>query len=149
MNNKPFIINNQILVNPELGLIEQKDSGHETRVEPKLMHLLCVLVMHNHELVLRGLLARHVFSNMGKEGTVELTKGILLLRKALGDESNALIETVEGKGYILHASVDFGSGVVMPEMEIAANKPGVYWIIGFVVIALMITGYFIYRTLHP
>ena len=31
MNNKPFIINNQILVNPELGLIEQKVLADEHR----------------------------------------------------------------------------------------------------------------------
>ncbi|SHM10000.1 transcriptional regulator [Mucilaginibacter sp. OK098] len=146
MIEKPFIINNQFFITPLLGLIKQNDGQNETRLEPRLMHLLCMLVANKGELVTRALLTKEVWDNYGNadEG---LTQAISYLRKIFNDDGKTLIETVPKKGYVLNAII------TIPKTEnnvvkVNPNKKKVYWIAVVVITALIIGGYFIFRTSH-
>lgn len=96
MIEKPFIINNQFSIFPLLGLIKKNDGQNETRIEPRLMRLLCMLVENKGELVTRTFLTKEVWDNYGNadEG---LTQGISYLRKVFNDDKKTLIETVPKK----------------------------------------------------
>jgi DNA-binding winged helix-turn-helix (wHTH) protein len=144
MNNKPFVINNRFIIYPELSVITQKDTEKEIRVEPRIMNLLCTLVLYNHELVLRGLLIKTVWNNFGSanEG---LTQAVSYLRKILEDDTESLIETVPIKGYILHAAINFGIKEEKTPAEMAKGKETLYWVLAVILTALIIIGYSIYK----
>ncbi len=144
MNNKPFIINNRFWIYPDQGLIKQQEGDKETRVEPRLMHLLCLLVMSNYEVVGRGLLITHVWHNQEKAGE-ELAKAIAYLRKLLDDSTKPVIETVPNKGYILHAAINFDLDEEKSINQVVAGNRQLYWVIAAVLLAVIITCYFIFR----
>src|ERR1700759_2080807 len=119
MIEQPFFVNELFLVNPLLGLVKQNDQPKETRLEPRLMHLFCILAEHNGKLVTRELLTKEVWDNYGNadEG---LTQAISYLRKVFNDDDKILIETVPKKGYVLNAVIQ--TNIHHQKKEIAAPK---------------------------
>ena len=152
MNNKPFILNDQFWIYPQLGLVKQIDPAKETRLEPRLMHLLCILVAHTGELVSRELLTKEVWDDYGSadEG---LTQGISYLRKILNDDAKELIETVPKKGYVLHAVITTEALISQVEQPRNYNKKKAYWITAAILIVVIVAAYFIFyhspRSAYP
>jgi DNA-binding winged helix-turn-helix (wHTH) protein len=108
MDSQAFIINNNFLVEPSLGLVIRQESGEkirlETRLEPRLMQLLSLLAASDGGMVTRADLMQQVWDNYGNAGD-GLTQGICYLRRVLGDEDKTLIETIPKKGYVFHGAV--------------------------------------------
>jgi len=104
MNEIPFTLNARFYIDPSLGLVDDREAQKSTRIEPRLMNLLCLLVAHKETLVSRAVITKEIWDDYGNadEG---LTQAISYLRKVLADDSKALIETVPKKGYILHGAV--------------------------------------------
>ena len=143
MNDKPFVLNNRFWIYPRLGLVKQKDTAKETRLEPRLMQLLCVLANHNGELVSRELLTKEVWDDYGNadEG---LTQGISYLRKVLDDPSKTLIETVPKKGYVLHAVVKNEEGSEQALNPTVSNKKRAWLITTAIIFVVILTAYFLF-----
>jgi DNA-binding winged helix-turn-helix (wHTH) protein len=106
MEEQSFILNNRFIVKPSLGVIRDAQTGQETRIEPRLMSLLCLLAENNRKLVARPVITKQIWDDYGNadEG---LTQAISYLRKVLADDDKTLIETVPKKGYVLHAKVAY------------------------------------------
>jgi len=104
MNQSPFILNTRFYIDPSLGLVDDREGQKSTRIEPRLMNLLCLLVAHKETLVSRAVITKEIWDDYGNadEG---LTQAISYLRKVLADDRKTLIETVPKKGYILHGAV--------------------------------------------
>jgi DNA-binding winged helix-turn-helix (wHTH) protein len=99
-----FYINNQFLVNPSLNTVTDKEKNEQTRIEPRLMSLLCILSEDAGQVVPRETIIKEIWNDYGgaDEG---LNQAISFLRKILNDGDKKLIETVPKKGYILNASI--------------------------------------------
>ena|SRR6185312_4675501 len=104
MNDRPFIFNERFVIDPSLGTVKDNQTQKATRIEPRLMSLLCLLAAHKHSLVSRAVITKEIWDDYGNadEG---LTQAISYLRKVLADDDKSLIETVPKKGYILHAAI--------------------------------------------
>ncbi|MDN3584583.1 winged helix-turn-helix domain-containing protein [Mucilaginibacter flavus] len=102
MNLGPFILNERFVIEPSLGSVQDKQAGTSTRIEPRLMDLLCMLVQYQGQLVSRAAITKEVWNDYGSadEG---LTQAISYLRKLLADDEKSMIETIPKKGYILRA----------------------------------------------
>src|SRR5438094_4770346 len=98
------------LVHPSLNRIVR--DGHEIRVEPKAMHVLCVLAEHSGRVVGRDELMEAVWSGTFVTDDA-LKRCVSDLRKALGDSTRnpAFIETIAKGGYRLIAQVSAADGV--------------------------------------
>lgn len=99
-----FVLNNSFLVDASLNLLTNNETGTQTKLEPRLIEILCVLAKNREKLVSREMLISKIWNNYGgaEDG---LNQGISFLRKALGDTNKQIIETVPKKGYILHATI--------------------------------------------
>lgn len=106
MNKPAYIIHDRYQVHPELHLIRDKVSGTDTKLEPRLMQVLELLVKDAGGLVSRELLIREVWDNYGGAGEA-LNHAIAQLRKALQDTEKDLIQTVPKKGYTIKASISY------------------------------------------
>jgi DNA-binding winged helix-turn-helix (wHTH) protein len=104
MENMFFVLNNSFLVDASLNLLTNNETGTQTKLEPRLMEILCILAKNREKLVSREMLISEIWNNYGgaEDG---LNQGISFLRKALGDTNKQIIETVPKKGYILHATI--------------------------------------------
>ncbi len=147
MNNKPFILNNRFWIYPRLGLVKQATPVKESRLEPRLMQLLCILAAQAGELVSRELLTKEVWDDYGNadEG---LTQAISYLRKVLNDETKELIETVPKKGYVLHAVISTEQAKESIQPPVTLNKKKTYWAILAAAILLIITAYLLFIFNH-
>ncbi len=109
-----FVLNNTFSVDASLNLLTHNETGTQTKLEPRLIEILCVLAKNEGKLVSREMLISKIWNNYGgaEDG---LNQGISFLRKALGDSDKQIIETVPKKGYILHASVTDNLSPKIPE----------------------------------
>jgi len=138
MINKPFVINSRFSIHPQLGLIKQTEPTKETRIEPRLMNLLCILASKQGELVSRELLTKEVWNDYGNadEG---LTQAISYLRKVFNDDTKTLIETVPKKGYVLHAVIT--TAIAVTDNARIAIKKKQYLLIVATILVLAIAAY--------
>ena len=102
-----MVINKKYLINPGINVITDKDAGIDTRIEPRLMHVLCLLIESANEPVSRERLISEVWDNYpgADEG---LNQAISFLRKSFSDDKKELIKTISKKGYILNADISLG-----------------------------------------
>lgn len=99
-----FLINQRYRVQPSLHLIYDLQLQTETRLEPRLMQLLCLLAQQPDQLLTRETLVQEIWDNYpgADEG---LTNAVSFLRKLLGDDQKEMIRTIPKKGYLLKASI--------------------------------------------
>jgi DNA-binding winged helix-turn-helix (wHTH) protein len=143
MNNRSYVLNDRFIVDPSLGTIHDKQPGKSTRIEPRLMNLLCMLVRYQGQLVSRASITKEIWDDYGSadEG---LTQAISYLRKLLADDDKSMIETVPKKGYILRAVItEPGAGAVEKSARFPSNKKVVWGIC--IVVALLLAAIFFYR----
>lgn len=123
MENMFFTLNNYFSVDASLNLLTNIESGTQTKLEPRLIEILCILAKNEGKLVSREMLISKIWNNYGgaEDG---LNQGISFLRKALADTSKQIIETVPKKGYILHATITDNLNVekTEPQKEQTSKK---------------------------
>ena len=105
----------------------------ETRLEPRLMKLLCLLAAQPEQLVTRDRIIKEIWNDYGgaDEG---LNQAISFLRKTLHDAGKELIKTVPKKGYILHATV---TGTA-PATELRPPRQKRYWLITAALVTILL-----------
>ncbi|HVM89908.1 MAG TPA: winged helix-turn-helix domain-containing protein [Puia sp.] len=142
-----FLINKRFLISPVLNNLTDKETGRETRLEQRLMDVLCILSANHNQLVTREQLIKEVWNDYGgaDEG---LNQAISFIRKILSDNNKEIIETIPKKGYILHAVIEIiegGAKPSLPEKEVVVlkNNKKQYRIAGLLCLLLLL-GYFIY-----
>lgn len=124
-----FYINNRFEVNSALNTVKDQAAGTATRLEPRLMKLLCLLAARPGQVVSREQIIRDIWNDYGgaDEG---LNQAISFLRKTLQDADKELIRTIPKNGYLLQAAVTFTataepSGPATPPR----SRPKRYWLI--------------------
>jgi len=145
MEEQSFILNNRFIVKPSLGVIRDAQTGQETRIEPRLMSLLCLLAENNERLVARPVITKQIWDDYGNadEG---LTQAISYLRKVLADDEKNLIETVPKKGYVLHAKVVYDKPADASLKYVHGARRGKFILIAAVVFILIVVAFFIYKS---
>lgn len=118
-----FVLNNSFCVDASLNLLTNKETGTQTKLEPRLIEILCILAKNREKLVSREMLISKIWNNYGgaEDG---LNQGISFLRKALGDTNKQIIATVPKKGYILHATItdNLIAEIAEPQKEKISKK---------------------------
>jgi DNA-binding winged helix-turn-helix (wHTH) protein len=130
MNQPTFRLASRFYIQPSLNTVTDQQSGKETRLEPRLMNLLCMLYEHNGQMISREQITKEIWDDYGNadEG---LTQAISYLRKVLDDETKTLIETIPKRGYKLNGIVE------EPVRHLSATKKRyLVWIAMFIVIVL-------------
>jgi DNA-binding winged helix-turn-helix (wHTH) protein len=136
-----FVLNNSFLVDTSLNLLTNNETGTQTKLEPRLIEILCVLAKNREKLVSREMLISKIWNNYGgaEDG---LNQGISFLRKALGDTNKQIIETVPKKGYVLHATITDNLNVekAEPKKEKTAKRQLYFLLIllGIIILVAMI-----------
>lgn len=104
MSGEPFFVDGEWYVDPSMDRIRAGD--RETKVEPRVMGVLCYLAARPGQVVPREELEAEVWAGM-VVGYDALTSAIIKLRKAFDDDSRnpRIIETVSKRGYRLIAPV--------------------------------------------
>ncbi|SEW53019.1 winged helix-turn-helix domain-containing protein [Chitinophaga arvensicola] len=99
-----FLINQRYRVQPSLHILYDLQLQSETRLEPRLMQLLCLMAQQPDQLLSRETLIQEIWDNYpgADEG---LTNAVSFLRKILGDDQKEMIRTVPKKGYLLKAHI--------------------------------------------
>lgn len=145
MEEQSFTLNNRFIVKPPLGVIRDAQSGHETRLEPRLMSLLYLLAANNEKVVARPVITKQIWDDYGNadEG---LTQAISYLRKVLADDDKTLIETVPKKGYVLHAKVVYDELPAEDLRYVHSARRGKFMLMVAVVFILLAVGFFIFKS---
>jgi DNA-binding winged helix-turn-helix (wHTH) protein len=105
MSTAKFIINERFKVDVDSNKILDKKNNVETKTEPRLIKLLCLLIDKQGEVVTREFLIKEIWDNYlgANEG---LNQAISFLRKILDDSEKKMLRTVPKKGYSFHATLD-------------------------------------------
>ncbi|MBX3252910.1 MAG: winged helix-turn-helix domain-containing protein [Chitinophagaceae bacterium] len=122
-----FVLNNCFLVDGSVNLLTNLETGLQTKLEPRLIEILDILVKNEGKLVSREMLISKIWNNYGGADD-GLNQGISILRKALADTNKQIIETVPKKGYILHGTVtnDLNVEEERPQSEKTTKKQPVF-----------------------
>lgn len=104
MENLVFVVNNRFVVSSDRSEILDKTTGLKTRLEPRLMKLLCLLAGQKGAVVKREFIIKEIWDDYpgANEG---LNQAISFLRKILNDEGKLIIQTQPKSGYSFHASI--------------------------------------------
>jgi DNA-binding winged helix-turn-helix (wHTH) protein len=145
-----FLINGRFLISPVLNNLTDKETGKETRLEQRLMDVLCILTANHNQLVTREQLIKEVWNDYGgaDEG---LNQAISFIRKALADNNKEMIETIPKKGYVLHAVIsnieeELKLLLTGKETVVLKNSKKPYWIAGLLCLLLLFGYFFLVRT---
>lgn len=101
-----FQINDRFWVDRSKNEVRDKENGQETRLEPRLMKLLCLLADRCGEVVTREHIIKEIWDDYpgANEG---LNQAISFLRKQLADDNKTIIKTLPKEGYSFHASISW------------------------------------------
>jgi len=99
-----FQINNRFLIDKSKNEIWDKEKNEGSRLEPRLMKLLWLLVDRREETVTREYIIKEIWDEYpgANEG---LNQAISFLRKQLDDDRKAIIKTLPKIGYSFHATI--------------------------------------------
>lgn len=99
-----MLINGHFDADPLRNEVTDRQTGKISRVEPRLMKLLCLLADNAGKPVSRKMIIKEIWNDYpgGDEG---LTQAISVLRKLLNDDKKAIIETLPKTGYCFHGSI--------------------------------------------
>lgn len=105
MTQKTFLINQKFLVDVSKNSIKNLQNAQETRLEPRIIHLLLLLVDNSSQLLTREKAIQEIWQNYAgaDEG---LTQAISFLRKILEDKEKSIIKTISKKGYVFEGIVE-------------------------------------------
>ena len=143
----PFNLNGWT-VDPLSASIEK--DGEVVRVEPKVMHVLMVLVDNAGTTVTREELFEVVWEGAFVEENV-LNRSVSQLRKAFGDDPRnpKYIETIPKVGYRLSAGASLRTGGVVAATAASEGSRGWVWAIPLVAALVTIAGFALSRDSNP
>lgn len=104
LTSKPFYINDRFFIDPSSNLFTDKINNKETRIEPRIMEVLCLLSGKANHTITREELVTVVWKDYGG-GDEALTQAISAIRKLLTDTNKELIQTIPKKGYYFNARI--------------------------------------------
>jgi DNA-binding winged helix-turn-helix (wHTH) protein len=98
-----MLINDRFDVDQLRGEVSDRQTGMVSRIEPRLMKLLCLLAEHDEKPLSRKLIVEEIWDDYpgGDEG---LNQAISVLRKLLSDHEKRIIETLPKIGYCFHGT---------------------------------------------
>ncbi|HEX3383940.1 MAG TPA: winged helix-turn-helix domain-containing protein [Mucilaginibacter sp.] len=98
-----MLINGRFDVDSLRNEVTDKQTGRLSRIEPRLMKLLCLLIEHQGKPVSRKTIIKEIWNDYpgGDEG---LNQAISVLRKLLDDNQKKIIETLPKTGYCFHGT---------------------------------------------
>lgn len=137
-----MLINDRFNVDPSRNEVVDQQTGKVTRVEPRLIKLLCLLAEHEEKAVSREIIVKEIWNDYpgGDEG---LNQAISVLRKLLGDDKKKIIETLPKTGYCFH-------GTIGSDQTVLKRKPfKVIYVsaaVFLLLIAAFVLGYYHHRT---
>ena len=99
-----YYINNRFCVDPSSNLLTDLEEKRDTRLEPRIMELLCMLTDQTGKTITREHLVTSIWKDYGG-GDDGLTQAISTLRKVLDDQNKELIQTIPKKGYSFNGKV--------------------------------------------
>ena len=104
MQSPEILIDQRFMLVPDRHLVIDRQTGSQTRVEPRLVKLLQLLADAAGQTVSRDQIIREIWNDYGgaEDG---LNQAISFLRKILDDTGKERIKTIPKKGYLLHATV--------------------------------------------
>jgi DNA-binding winged helix-turn-helix (wHTH) protein len=108
MKEAVFIINNRFIVDSFRNEVFDKETRLKSRLEPRLMKLLCILTERQGEVVKRELILKEIWADYpgANEG---LNQAISFLRKLLADEDKEIIKTQPKTGYSFNSIISWKS----------------------------------------
>lgn len=109
MPDASFTINDRFSVQPATNTVTDQAGNTQTRVEPRLMQVLCALADNPGQPVLRETLVSQIWNDYGG-GDEGLTQAISALRKLLRDDRKEIIQTIPKKGYCFGGSLSHDPG---------------------------------------
>jgi len=127
-----FKINDAYTVRPDVNTIDSA-----TKLEPRLMKLLCLLVARSGDLVTREEIVEKIWDGYGG-GDEGLTQAISYLRKALNDADKTIIETVPKSGYIFRGNIKILDATVSPSASSPEKARYISYRVAAAMAALMI-----------
>jgi DNA-binding winged helix-turn-helix (wHTH) protein len=132
MKNTAFIINYRFLVDIERSELFDKTTKEKNRLEPRLMKLLHLLIIHQGNIVKREFIIKVIWDDYpgANEG---LNQAISFLRKLLADDHKAIIQTQPKVGYCLHADISSAN-----KNQFSLRKPYLSLAIGAFILALLV-----------
>ena len=144
---QPFNLNGWT-VDPLSASIEK--DGEVIRVEPKVMHVLMVLVDNAGTTVTREELFEVVWEGAFVEENV-LNRSVSQLRKAFGDDPRnpQYIETIPKVGYRLSSSASLRTGNVATATATSEGTRGWVWAIPLVAALVTVAGFALSRDSNP
>ena len=125
-----FNINDRFWVDPSSNLLKDLVENRESRLEPRIMELLCMLTDQPGKTITREQMVATIWKDYGG-GDDGLTQAISMLRKVLDDPNKELIQTIPKKGYSFNGKVSQGQ-------QKTSKKRISKWIVAAVVIVLAI-----------
>jgi DNA-binding winged helix-turn-helix (wHTH) protein len=120
MEGTVFIINQRYTADSLRNEIFDKETGQKSRLEPRLMKLLCILAKHQGNVVKREFIIKEIWADYpgANEG---LNQAVSFLRKLLADENKEIICTQPKTGYIFNADISW-EGENVPDGKIKYVK---------------------------
>ena len=105
-DNSLIFINNRFVINRAKNEVSDQEKGEVTRLEPRLMKLLGLLVDKPGEVITREFIIKQVWDDYpgANEG---LNQAISSLRKLLADGNKEIIQTLPKQGYSFHGLISW------------------------------------------
>lgn len=102
-----LLLNNRFEIWEDMNKVVDRLNEIQTKIEPRLMQLLLILIENQGKIVTRELLAEKVWDNYPGSGD-GINQAVSYLRKLLDDKDKQLIHTLPKKGYCLHGQISDG-----------------------------------------
>lgn len=134
-----MLINDRFDADPLRNEVTDKQTGKVSRLEPRLMKLLCLLAEHKGITVSRKMIVKKIWNDYpgGDEG---LNQAISVLRKLLGDDNKKIIETLPKTGYCFHGRITIDRIVIKRK-----SFKVIYISAASVLLLIIAWGYYNYR----
>lgn len=138
MSENIFTINDRFIIDKTRNEVFDKELGQKTRVEPRMIKLLCMLTDSPKIVVTRSHIVNQVWDDYpgANEG---LNQAISFLRKILCDPNKELILTIPKKGYVFNGMVSVGRESIFVENKTIRRRSSV--VFGILVTVLFISGW--------
>jgi DNA-binding winged helix-turn-helix (wHTH) protein len=120
MQSPEILIDQRFLLVPDRHLVIDRQTGSQTRLEPRLVKLLQLLADSAGQTVSRDQIIREIWNDYGgaEDG---LNQAISFLRKILDDTGKERIKTIPKKGYLLQATVSAATEMNSDELPVSAS----------------------------
>lgn len=102
-----LLLNNRFEIWEDMNKVVDRLNEIQTKIEPRLMHLLLILIENQGKTVPRELLAEKVWDNYPGSGD-GINQAVSYLRKLLDDKDKQLIQTLPKRGYCLRGQISDG-----------------------------------------